>query len=317
MTKRRLLALGLMTLGALLLWQAHRVWASVELTSYTATGLSNAILVRWETASETDMQGFYVNRSTDPTGPFPHQSGFVAAQGDLAGFSYAFTDTAVVSGTVYYYQLEIVNNNQATEFYGPISATVSLVAATATATASPSATASTTATPTGTGTQATATRTPTVSGTPPTPTRTRTATALPPTATRTRTPTALPTQPPAATRTRTPLPRTATVTTTATETPTPTETETSTPTASSTRTPTKTATATATITPTPLPTHTSTVTRTPFPTFIPTLEPPPPVFMTSTFGILVACIIGLAGLVVLGLGAYFMLAGPRRKDYKN
>jgi len=160
--------------------------AGVELTSFAAMPMGQTILIAWQTGSEVDMQGFYLWRSTDPDGG-DRISDLIPATGP--GASYQFTDSSPVAGQLYYYRLEAVEQGGASEFFGPVSATVPPVPSD-TPSPTPSLTPSGTLSPT-----------PTVS---PTPTLTGS-----PTATRTATPTPSRTWTPTPTRTATPI-RTAT-----------------------------------------------------------------------------------------------------------
>jgi len=73
----------------------------VELTSFTAAGKDNSIILKWQTATETNNLGFSVERRTNKT---DWQSiGFVKGNGTSAQIhNYGFTDSKLNSGTVYY-----------------------------------------------------------------------------------------------------------------------------------------------------------------------------------------------------------------------
>ncbi len=73
----------------------------VELIAFTASSLSSSIQLDWVTASEIDLSGYSVLRSTDGevfTERSPRRLPW--ASGD-----YAYTDRAVLPGQTYYYQL--------------------------------------------------------------------------------------------------------------------------------------------------------------------------------------------------------------------
>lgn len=136
------------------------VRAAVTLAYFIAQGLDNSVRLTWETATELDNAGFYVRRSLLQNGSFNRISSFIPSRGDsLTGATYVFTDTNVVLGTLYWYQLETVDFSQNSQYYDPVSALPGSAAATQTAIASTPATATQTAT--ATTTAATATRTPT------------------------------------------------------------------------------------------------------------------------------------------------------------
>jgi hypothetical protein len=127
------------------------VLAAVTLTYFIADGLETSVRLRWETASELDNAGFYVRRSLTQSGSFVRISAFIPSRGDsLIGATYAYTDTDVLIGTVYWYQLETVDFSQNSQFYDPVSALPGSAFATQTAIAATPATATPTATGTAT-----------------------------------------------------------------------------------------------------------------------------------------------------------------------
>ncbi len=141
------------------------VLAAVTLTYFIADGLETSVRLRWETASELDNAGFYVRRSLSQSGSFDRISAFIPSRGDsLIGATYAYTDTNVIIGTVYWYQLETVDFSQNSQFYDPVSAVPGSASATQTAIAAAPATVTPTATRTATSANSatpTLTRTPT------------------------------------------------------------------------------------------------------------------------------------------------------------
>jgi len=80
------------------------------------------VIVEWTTASEVDTAGFNLYRSESPEGPFARINNHLipASPDPLRGGSYAFTDTDVVAGRTYYYQLEDVEIDGTTTRHGPI-----------------------------------------------------------------------------------------------------------------------------------------------------------------------------------------------------
>ena len=154
--------------------------ANVVLSYFTASTFDGeaAVYIDWATSSEIDTFGFYVNRSLSATGVFTHVNPEpVPALDDVSGYVYpTLIDEDVQLGTAYYYQLEIVNNDQSLQ-HSEIVMVIAGVETTPTPT--PTATSSS-AQPTSTLTR---TPTPTSTSTPmPSPTGTRL-----PTATRTAT----------------------------------------------------------------------------------------------------------------------------------
>ncbi len=71
------------------------------------------IIVNWTTKSEVNTAGFNLYRAENPAGPFAQINGELipAAYDPVTGGSYVFTDTNVLTGTTYYYQLEDVEVN--------------------------------------------------------------------------------------------------------------------------------------------------------------------------------------------------------------
>lgn len=179
---------------------AFSVSAAVDLLYFEAENGSGFILLRWETASELNHAGFYVNRSMAVNGTYTRISPFVPASGDgITGAYYEYQDGGVVLWETYYYKLEIIDATGSSNFTEPVTITfgVSAPTQTMTFTYTPTATRVETITPAGT-------QTPTpIGGSTITPTSTVTRTqSLGPTATRTitRQPTSLP----PATRTNSP-----------------------------------------------------------------------------------------------------------------
>lgn len=73
----------------------------VELTSFTATSGTNGVTLNWSTASETNNQGFYIERSSDKNNW--ENLGFVQGNGTSVNVNnYLFVDRNVSSGTFHY-----------------------------------------------------------------------------------------------------------------------------------------------------------------------------------------------------------------------
>ena len=158
---------------------------NVVLTSFIATGGNAQVAVQWQTASEQNISGFYLQRSAQSGGPYQRLQFFPSIGNTQFGGMYQYLDTNLTNGSTYYYRLEYINKTDGfSSFSGAISAVPSAPTPTPTQTATPT----TSATPTGTVTP-TGTITPTGSVTPtrtntPTPTSTLSPTRTPtPTAT--------------------------------------------------------------------------------------------------------------------------------------
>ncbi len=87
------------------------------------------VYIEWETAIEPEVAGFYVGRSLTATASYTRVSAFFLALGDaVTGAQYDFLDDTTEFGQTYYYRLEVVNNDQTLEYYGPISVTAGIPA---------------------------------------------------------------------------------------------------------------------------------------------------------------------------------------------
>ncbi|RME12028.1 MAG: hypothetical protein D6802_05385, partial [Ardenticatenia bacterium] len=100
-----------------------QAWSAVTLQYFRATDQGGSVLVEWETATEFDNVGFFVHRTTSDTA-FPDDSTrvspFIPAQGDgQTGAYYAWTDTDIQVGQVYYYWLEDINASNQSTYHSP------------------------------------------------------------------------------------------------------------------------------------------------------------------------------------------------------
>jgi hypothetical protein len=251
--KRFIQLLGLLVLAVILLQATIAlVRAAVTLMYFRAIAdnVNNVIRVEWETATELDFAGFYIQRasSLDPNYVYIQDEYgddllFYPMGSGVSGATYVYTDTDVLVTVVYHYILVMVDNKTGElDYTDPVTAYLG-------------------STHTPTATQGIPTYTPTR-------TPTETHTSLPPTQTSTVTSTS------GASQTPTPTPSpTQTVTPTPTSTgPTPTRTATQTPS----RTPTFTPTILyATATPITRPSNTIMPTDTVTPSLPPTITPTP------------------------------------------
>ncbi len=99
-----------------------RATLPVELLNFTAAGRERHIDVNWQTGTEVNNQGFEVERSTN--GRDFEYAGYVAATPESRESvrNYAFADTAVVRGTVYYYRLRQIDLDGSAEFSSIVTA---------------------------------------------------------------------------------------------------------------------------------------------------------------------------------------------------
>ncbi|MGA2625396.1 MAG: T9SS type A sorting domain-containing protein [Bacteroidota bacterium] len=98
----------------------------IQLASLTANAISNSVKLEWQTISETNSLGFYVERGSSKTGPFTVvNSVIIAGAGtSLEQHNYSYTDNNVSSGT-YYYRLHQVDRNGSGSYSSVITVTVS------------------------------------------------------------------------------------------------------------------------------------------------------------------------------------------------
>ncbi|HEY1013905.1 MAG TPA: hypothetical protein VGE07_14435 [Herpetosiphonaceae bacterium] len=115
LSRRRRLVLALGLLGLLALAAAWRIDA----------GRRPQVTVRWTTASELNSAGFHLYRGEQADGPFARVTPQLipAAPDPLLGGSYVFTDTDVLAGRTYFYQLEEVEAGGATSRQGTVEVT--------------------------------------------------------------------------------------------------------------------------------------------------------------------------------------------------
>lgn len=144
----------------LLVWNTQPALAGALIVYFSATPQDGQVLLEWETASEISIDGFYINRSLTQNGDYTRVSTLILDEGgSQAGAIYQFYDTGVTNGVVYWYLLEVVNQDQSTEYFTPA---ISVMPISQTRTVTPTGTITVVATSTGSGTPtitATATRT--------------------------------------------------------------------------------------------------------------------------------------------------------------
>lgn len=135
---------------------------AITLLYFRGTGMNNAILIEWGTATEFETAGFILQRANSQSGPYNNldEIGFIPGEGDgIIGADYTVTDTMNINnGQTYWYILVEIESNGTQNPTDPIAVTGGVATATPTATA-------TATTPSGNG-QNTPTHTPTPSRTP-------------------------------------------------------------------------------------------------------------------------------------------------------
>lgn len=101
------------------------VYAAVTLVDFTAQTIDLKVILKWETASETNMQYFVILRSNQENGEYTQISDFIYTQGSTErGLLYQYVDTDVIINRTYYYKLEAVEYDYKTQSFGPVSITV-------------------------------------------------------------------------------------------------------------------------------------------------------------------------------------------------
>lgn len=96
----------------------------VELTSFTASSDAQGVTLKWSTATETNNQGFSVERSLDQVQYIP--VGFVEGSGTTTSTSsYSFTDRSI-SGKCWY-RLKQIDLDGSIQYYGPVEAATAVI----------------------------------------------------------------------------------------------------------------------------------------------------------------------------------------------
>ena len=117
---------GLVTNGEVEDYIAPLGTLSVTLNDFSAVCQDETPLIRWETASEVDTQGFNLYRGVT-AGAWDTQLNptMILAQnpGNTQGGSYQWVDTTALPDVEYFYWLQDVAFNNATGLHGPISVT--------------------------------------------------------------------------------------------------------------------------------------------------------------------------------------------------
>jgi len=100
------------------------VRAAVTLIYFNAIPQDRRVILLWETATELDNAGFFINRSTEQDSGFQRiNDNIIPPRGDgVSGATYEYADSDVVNGTLYWYKLESIDLNQNSSFFEPVSA---------------------------------------------------------------------------------------------------------------------------------------------------------------------------------------------------
>lgn len=98
---------------------------SVELSDFTGTTLSDNILLNWKTLSETNNLYFLILRREDDQSLFERiPDAVIAGKGTtLLEHFYSYRDENIQPGIQYFYQLQQVDYDGSSTFYGPIEVT--------------------------------------------------------------------------------------------------------------------------------------------------------------------------------------------------
>lgn len=95
-----------------------------RLIYFAATGSTtrNVVTVQWETRVEPLISGYFVWRSEKRDGAYArlHHHMIASRGGDTWGGFYTFEDYGVVSGRIYYYQVQEIEESGFQRFYGPV-----------------------------------------------------------------------------------------------------------------------------------------------------------------------------------------------------
>lgn len=93
---------------------------AATLVSFTGNATdAHRVRLKWQTGTETNVVGFNIYRATDRQGAYQKvNSDLLAAKhpGNVLGASYRFGDKSVQRGRVYFYKVEIVLSDGASEW---------------------------------------------------------------------------------------------------------------------------------------------------------------------------------------------------------
>ena len=128
-------SLALVFVIVILFTQTQLVNAAVDLLYFRTQSGVNNITLQWETATEIDNAGFYIQRSLEINAGYQRITSFIASQGDqFTGHYYEYNDQTVSSGIGYYYKLEIVSAGGDSEYSDAVNGIINVSTPTTTTT---------------------------------------------------------------------------------------------------------------------------------------------------------------------------------------
>jgi len=107
------------------------VYTPVEMSSFFATAMGGAVMLQWETQSETSNLGFNVYRATEEGGIFTQiNTRMIPGAGSSASaHRYRYVDETAEAGGVYYYQIVDIAADGMMQWHGPVMVEVAKPAA--------------------------------------------------------------------------------------------------------------------------------------------------------------------------------------------
>ena len=101
----------------------------IGLSDFRASARNNAARLTWATEAEIDNAGFNIYRADSEDGEYVqiNDSLIPSAGSPTEGASYEFVDTGAANRTTYFYMLEDIDLNGATNRHGPVTATPLLI----------------------------------------------------------------------------------------------------------------------------------------------------------------------------------------------
>jgi hypothetical protein len=101
----------------------------VELVSFGVSVDSGSVELKWNTASETNNYGFFVERRRDDEQNFSEvEDGFIPGHGStLEPQSYSFVDNTITELGTYYYRLRQVDNDGLINYSSPVRIIISVL----------------------------------------------------------------------------------------------------------------------------------------------------------------------------------------------
>ncbi len=121
---QRQMAQGYRSRGVPIVWR--NLWFAVwTLLGWALVGCASRpaqVIVEWSTETEINTVGFNLYRAESPEGPFTRVNDQLipSSPDPLVGGHYVYTDTQVVAGRTYYYELEDVEASGVSTRHGPI-----------------------------------------------------------------------------------------------------------------------------------------------------------------------------------------------------